>query len=153
MLMQIPMNMNSNLTPVNQDHCQSRGNDASFEMGRNLQLCYYTIGHFPMKVNNPRKAPPVEPATLKANNSPLAIVKTKCGGEISVGAKERGGNPVGLVTVKMEYGSESISGAKEGKGNFVGLVTVKKGYVSESSSRDKEGKVNSVGLVTVKKEY
>jgi hypothetical protein len=118
-----------------------------------LQLRYSTIGQLLVKVNDPSKAPPVEPVTLKANNSPLATVKTECRGEISAGAKEGSGNPVGLVTVKTEYGSESIARAKEGKRNSVGLVTVKKEYGSESTARAKEGKENSVGLVTVKKEY
>jgi euchromatic histone-lysine N-methyltransferase len=158
MLRQMPMNMNLNSAPVNQDHCESRGNGERFQMGRSQsqnhpQLLYSTIGQSPMKVNNPSKAPPVEPVTLKVNNSPLATVKTECGGEISVGAKEGRGNPVGLVTVKTEYGSESIAGAKEVKGNSVGLVTVKKEYGSESTAGAKEGKWNSVGLVTVKQEY
>jgi hypothetical protein len=33
MLRQMPMNMNSNSAPVNKDHCESRGNGESFQMG------------------------------------------------------------------------------------------------------------------------
>lgn len=158
LLRQMSMNMNSNSAPVNQNHCEKRGDAESFQMGgsqsqNHPQLRYSTIGQLPVKINNTSKQAPVEPVTLRANNSSLTTVKTGYGGEISAGAREGRGNPAGLVTVKTECGSESTDGANERKGNSVGLVRVKKEHGSEITAGDEEEKGNSVGLVTVKQEY
>lgn len=155
---QMPMNMTANSASTSQNYCDSRGNGDNFQMGRSQsqnhpQLRYSTTGQLPVEGNNPSKAPPVEPVTLKANSSPLVKVKSEYGDEISAGAKEGRGNSAGLVTVKTEYGNESTAGAKEAKGNSGGLVTVKKEYGAEITSGAKEGKENSVGLVRVKQEY
>lgn len=108
MLRQIPRNMNSTSAPVNQNHCERRGDAEGFQMGgsqsqNHPQLRYSTIGQLPVKTNNTSIQAPVEPVTLRANNSSLAIVRTGYGGEISAGAKERRGNPVGLATVKRLF--------------------------------------------------
>lgn len=109
MLRQIPRNMNSTSAPVNQNHCERRGDTEGFQMGgsqsqNHPQLRYSTIGHeLPVKTNNTSIQAPVEPVTLRVNNSSLATMRTGYAGEISAGAKERRGNPVGLATVKRLF--------------------------------------------------
>jgi len=86
MLRQMPMNMNPNSAPVNHSHCERRGDAESFQMGgsqsqNHPQFHYSTIGQLPVKTNNTSKQPPVEPVTLRVNNSSLATVNAGCGGE------------------------------------------------------------------------